>query len=194
MPVEPLVGVPDEEQVVRAGRDDGPQQPPLPGVEVLGLVHHDGPVGQRRPLQFEQAPGVPDHGAPLGLAPPEQGLDVVLDHLPDLLTLEAAQGPSPPDPGHLQVVGGGLDLVGLDDLIPLLRQEAGVELPLARPRGSPPPSRRRVRTGWRPSNFRPWSRRNRAAQACRWTTSIRSPSGPQRWARLSPTFWARFAV
>src|SRR5262249_32934839 len=70
--------------------------------------------------------------APLSLAAPEQGLDVPRADLPDLLPLEATQGASPPDPGHLEVVGGGLDLVGLDDLFPLLAQEAGGELPLAR--------------------------------------------------------------
>ncbi len=56
----------------------------------------------------------------------------MLTDLPDPLPLDAAHRPSPPDPGHLEVVGGSLDLVGLDDLLPLLPQEARVEFALAR--------------------------------------------------------------
>ena len=192
--VEPLVGVPDEEQVVRAGRDDRPQQPPFLGVEVLGLVHQDGPVGQSRLLQFEQAPGIPDDAAPLGLAAPEQSLDVVLADLPDPLTLDPAQCPSPPDPGHLEVIGGGLDLVRLDDLLPLLPQEAEVELALARLPGSPPPSRCPARRDWRSRTSGP----DRAGTARPRHAGGRPRSGRPRGRRggrgSARRLWARFAV
>src|SRR4051812_18751722 len=57
----------------------------------------------------------------------------MLEDVPDLLALEPAEGAAPPDPGHLEVVGGGLEVVGQHDLLPLLTQEAEVEVPLSRP-------------------------------------------------------------
>ena len=59
-------------------------------------------------------------------------------------------------------------------------QEAHVELRVARRRTAPPPSTGRSPRRTATSNSTPWSCRNRTAQACRWTTSIRSISSPQR--------------
>ncbi len=144
------MGVPDEEQVVRPTRRSWP---------AAAATHRRGSPGPRPPRSPDTAgpaspvrevPGVPDDAAPLGLAAPEQSLDVLLEDVPDFLPLESAQRPSPSDPGHLEVVGSGLDLVGLDDLFPLLSEEAGVELHARLTDGSPPPSRRPVRRDWRP--------------------------------------------
>src|SRR5437899_13038826 len=51
--VNALVRVGGDEQVVGAGLDGGAEQPPLGGVEVLGLVYQDVPVA-RRPCLAEQ--------------------------------------------------------------------------------------------------------------------------------------------
>jgi hypothetical protein len=44
--VDPLVGVPDDEHVVRPGRHGGAQQPPLGGVQILCFVDDHVPIGQ----------------------------------------------------------------------------------------------------------------------------------------------------
>jgi hypothetical protein len=124
------VGVPDDEQVVGPGRHQGPEQLPLLGVEVLGLVHHDGPVRQRRLLLFEEAAGGPDRLQPLLLATLFEDVQVAFKRLPDAAPLRPAQRPAPARPRNVKVLAQAFDAVGLGHLLPLLPQEAEVELGL----------------------------------------------------------------
>ena len=55
--VDALVRVGGDEQVIRAGSDGGAEQPPLGGVQVLGLVDEDVPVARCSRLP-EQARGL----------------------------------------------------------------------------------------------------------------------------------------
>ena len=57
--VDPLVGVPDDEQIVGTCRNQCSDQPPFFFVEILCLVHHDGTVGKDRFLPLTGTSGFP---------------------------------------------------------------------------------------------------------------------------------------
>ena len=71
----------------------------------------------------------------------------MLEDLPDPGPLRSGQRPAPPRPGHLQVLVLGLNAVGLDHLLPLLAEEAGVPRRSVASTDAPPPSTPRWSSG-----------------------------------------------
>ena len=125
--VDALVRVGRDEQVVRAFGDGSAEQPPLGGVQVLGLVHQDVPVARRSRLP-EQVRGLVGQLQVRGLAGRgELGRDL-LGGLPDLAALGLGERPSPAGAQAGQVGLLGAQVLGQDDLLPLVLQEGRGEI------------------------------------------------------------------
>ena len=111
-----------DEQVVRAWIDGRAEQPPLGRVQVLGLVHQDVPVARRSRLA-EQVGGLVGQLEVGGLAGcGELGRDP-LGSLPDLAALGLGERASPAGAQAGQVGLLGVQVLGQDDLLPLVLQE-----------------------------------------------------------------------
>ena len=114
----------------------------------------------------------------------------LLEDLPDRLPLGAAQRPAPPDAGNLQVVGFGLDVVGLDHLLPLLPQEAEVEVEVFPGEQGVLPAA--VEVFWAGNVERPPLILHEADGPCVQMDDLDLLlSSPHRPSRFWPTFWAR---
>ena len=120
--VDALVRVGRDEQVVRAGRDGGAEQAPLGRVQVLGLVHQDVAVSQRSRLP-EQAGGLVGQLQVGGLAGGSQFGGDLLGGLPDLAALGFAERPAAAGARAGQVGLLGVQVLGQDDLLPLVLEE-----------------------------------------------------------------------
>ena len=111
-----------DEQVVRAGRDRGAEQPPLRRVQVLGLVHQDVPVGRFLRLA-EQVRRLAGQLQVSGLAGVGQFRGDPLGGLPHLAALGLGQRPSPAGAHAGQVRLLGAHVLGQEDLLPLVLAE-----------------------------------------------------------------------
>ena len=128
-----------DEQVVGAGIDGRAEQPPLGRVQVLGLVHQDVPVARRSRLaeQLGGLVGQLEVGGLPGCG--ELGRDP-LGNLPDLAALGLGERAPPAGAQTGQVGRLGAQVLGQDDLLPLVLQERRGEVEAG------------VRGGLRPAN------------------------------------------
>ena len=111
-----------DEQVIRARRHGSAEQPPLGWVQVLGLVHEDVPVARRSRLP-EQVRGLVGQLQVSGLADRGEFGGDLLRGLPDLAALGLGERPSPAGAQAGQVRLLGVQVLGQDDLLPLVLQE-----------------------------------------------------------------------
>ena len=120
--VDALVRVGRDEQVVRARRHGRAEQPPLGRVQVLGLVHEDVPVARRSRLP-EQPGGLVGQLQVSGLAGGGEFGGDLLRGPPDQAALGLAERPAPAGARAGQVRLLGAQVLGQDDLLPLVLAE-----------------------------------------------------------------------
>ena len=119
--IDALVRVGRDEQVVRAGRDRGAEQPPLGRVQVLGLVHQDVPVGRFLRLA-EQVRRLAGQLQVSGLAGVGQFRGDPLGGLPHLAALDLGERrPAGAHAGQVRLLGA--HVLGQEDLLPLVLAE-----------------------------------------------------------------------
>ena len=105
------------------GGDGGAEQPPLGRVQVLGLVHQDVPVARRLPASPEQAGGLVGQLHVGGLAGRGELGGDLLGGLPDQAALGLGERAAPAGAQAGQVGLLGVQVLGQDDLLPLVLQE-----------------------------------------------------------------------
>ena len=103
------------------------EQPPLRGVQVLGLVHQDVPVARRACLP-EQVRGLVGQLQVRGLAGSGQLRSDLLGGLPDQAALRLGERPPPAGPQARQVRLLVAQVLGQDDLFPLVLEEGRGEI------------------------------------------------------------------
>ncbi len=122
------MGIANQEDVVWAFGHQGADEPPALFLEVLGLVHDNGAVGQRHPILLQIAPCLSEHVMPFPPVALRHRILVGGEHLPQTRALRPRELLTPPGAWNTQILLQGLDGVRLHDRLPLLSDKARIPL------------------------------------------------------------------